>query len=114
MSDEMPSWRSLASAASRSIKSYVSQRDLKRSFPASRDIDAEGVGQRQTWGQWAGKKLRQVQGEVAGTEQMLLFPGWATRRFHEPPSNDNVTGESLLASMTVYVLCLGWSERNIV
>ncbi|KAI0917865.1 hypothetical protein AcV5_002696 [Taiwanofungus camphoratus] len=88
MADEMSPWKSLANAASRSIKSYVTQRDPKRVFPASRDVrsaDSEGGSQRQTWGQWAGQKLRKAtQSEGASIDRLLLFPGWATRRFHEP------------------------------
>ncbi|PCH44442.1 hypothetical protein WOLCODRAFT_139016 [Wolfiporia cocos MD-104 SS10] len=85
MSDEPPSWKSLASVASRSIKTYVSQRDFKRPSPISRDISADG--KKQTWGQWAGQKLRQVQGgSTPSIEGLLLFAGWATRRFHEPLS----------------------------
>ncbi|CCM02585.1 uncharacterized protein FIBRA_04688 [Fibroporia radiculosa] len=88
MSDEMPSWKFLANAASRSIKNYVSQRDYKRPSPITREVSLDGSSRRKTWGQWAGQKLRQVQGEPgASVENVLFFPGWATRRFHDPLAN---------------------------
>ncbi|KZT09836.1 uncharacterized protein LAESUDRAFT_796156 [Laetiporus sulphureus 93-53] len=85
----MPSsWRSLASAASRQIKTYVSQKEFRRASPSSRGIIGdEGSSRKQSWTQWAGQKLRQVQGENTGVEQVLLFPGWAARRFHEPSNS---------------------------
>ncbi|KAH9893538.1 hypothetical protein C8Q73DRAFT_697378 [Cubamyces lactineus] len=97
MSEDMPpSWRSLASAASRSIKGYIAQqRELKQSYPASRgpappqaaeSSSSSGSQKKQSWSQWAGQKLRRgSQGEydVSG-DRLLLFPGWATRRYREP------------------------------
>lgn len=91
MSNEMPSWRSLASAASRSIKGYVAQRDTGRS------IRPNGDGtERSSWGQWAGQKLRSTLGQGddsgvgAGFERVSLFPGWACRRYR---GNVNEQGE---------------------
>ncbi|KAI0695337.1 hypothetical protein C8T65DRAFT_665431 [Cerioporus squamosus] len=91
MSEEMaPSWRSLASAASRSIKGYISQRELKQGYPASRgqpQLAAEQNSERQSWRQWAGQKLRrgsQSEYDTSG-DRLSLFPGWATRRYREPP-----------------------------
>ncbi|KAI0331653.1 hypothetical protein GY45DRAFT_1322007 [Cubamyces sp. BRFM 1775] len=100
MSEDMPpSWRSLASAASRSIKGYiVQQRDLKQAYPpwrgatppqvseSSSSSSSSGAQKKQSWSQWAGQKLRRgSQGEydVSG-DRLLLFPGWATRRYREP------------------------------
>ena len=87
-SEEMPpSWRSLASAASRSIKGYIAQqRELKQGYPPSRGVDVEAA-KKQSWGQWAGQKLRRgSQGEydISG-DRLSLFPGWAARRYREPP-----------------------------
>ena len=66
MSEDMPpSWRSLASAASRSIKGYIAQqRELKQSYPASRgpappqatessSSSGSGSQKKQSWSQWA-------------------------------------------------------------
>lgn len=85
--DYMPpsSFRSLASAASRSIKSYVASRDPRRPILVGRDTGGE-YETKQSWSQWAGQKLRQVQGETTpSVESLSLFPGWATRRFRETP-----------------------------
>ncbi|RPD64162.1 hypothetical protein L227DRAFT_571731 [Lentinus tigrinus ALCF2SS1-6] len=92
MSEEMaPSWRSLASAASRSIKGYIAQqRELKQGYPAARGQPQSGAEQnykKQSWSQWAGQKLRrgsQNEYDTSG-DRLSLFPGWATRRYREPP-----------------------------
>ncbi|KAI1793481.1 hypothetical protein LXA43DRAFT_1073156 [Ganoderma leucocontextum] len=92
-SEEMaPSWRSLASAASRSIKGYIAQqRELKQGYPSSRGIIPPGAeaAKRQSWSQWAGQKLRRgSQGEYDATgDRLSLFPGWAARRYREPPQD---------------------------
>ncbi|KAI9067975.1 hypothetical protein FKP32DRAFT_1588164 [Trametes sanguinea] len=96
MSEDMPpSWRSLASAASRSLKGYIAQqRELKQAYPSSRggvapqqgSAEGSSSSKKQSWSQWAGQKLRRgSQGEydVSG-DRLLLFPGWATRRYREP------------------------------
>ncbi|PIL25177.1 hypothetical protein GSI_13066 [Ganoderma sinense ZZ0214-1] len=91
-SEEMPppSWRSLASAASRSIKGYITQqRELKQAYPSSRSIAPPGAeaAKRQSWSQWAGQKLRrgsQAEYDASG-DRLSLFPGWAVRRYREPP-----------------------------
>ncbi|KAI0766663.1 hypothetical protein BD413DRAFT_664876 [Trametes elegans] len=97
MSEDMPpSWRSLASAASRSIKGYLAQqRELKQAYPSWRGgappgpHSADTTPKKQSWGQWAGQKLRrgsQSEYDVSG-DRVLLFPGWATRRYREPRKN---------------------------
>lgn len=97
MSEEMaPSWRSLASAASRSIRGYITQqRELKQAYPAARGqqqtvgVDSSG---KQSWSQWAGQKWRRgSQGEYdTRGDRLALFPGWAARRYREPlKGNDN-------------------------
>ncbi|KAF7796823.1 hypothetical protein EIP86_008007 [Pleurotus ostreatoroseus] len=88
MSNDMPSWRSLASAASRSIKGYVAQRDPRRPVaPRDRDgarpaLDGQSKA---SWGQWAGQKLRATIGQgdapAVSTETVSLFPGWACRKY---------------------------------
>ncbi|KAM5544170.1 hypothetical protein V8D89_001830 [Ganoderma adspersum] len=84
------SWRSLASAASRSLKGYITQqRELKQAYPSSRSIappDAE-TAKKQSWSQWAGQKFRRgSQGDYdASGDRLSLFPGWAVRRYREPP-----------------------------
>ncbi|KAI0788704.1 hypothetical protein C8Q75DRAFT_807439 [Abortiporus biennis] len=89
MSDEMSSWRSLASSASRSIKGYAAQHDLKSRIPTGRNLDGPTADSsvRQTWGQWAGQKLRVLtQSDPTGSgsiEKLSLFPGWATRRYRQ-------------------------------
>ncbi|OJT11213.1 Phosphatidate phosphatase APP1 [Trametes pubescens] len=92
MSEDMPpsSWRSLASAAGRSLKGYVAQqRELKQSYPSWRGTppqDSDATPKKQSWGQWAGQKLRrgsQSEYDVSG-DRITIFPGWATRRYREP------------------------------
>ncbi|KAI0357995.1 hypothetical protein OH77DRAFT_1421254 [Trametes cingulata] len=91
MSEDMPpSWRSIASAASRSLKGYIAQqRELKQSYPTWRGATPQGsdaASKKQSWSQWAGQKLRrgsQSEYDVSG-DRLSLFPGWATRRYREP------------------------------
>ncbi|KAI0832003.1 hypothetical protein BC628DRAFT_1407544 [Trametes gibbosa] len=91
MSDDMPpSWRSLASSASRSIKGYiVQQRELRQPHPAGLSLppqDRDTTPKKQSWGQWAGQKLRrgsQSDYDLSG-DRLSLFPGWAARRYREP------------------------------
>ena len=109
--DAMPpsSLRSLASAASRSIKSYVASRDPRRPTLVARDTGGE-YETKQSWSQWAGQKLRQVQGEATpSVESLSLFPGWATRRFHETPDTKiSLEGKSNFRACLpdAYSLCL--------
>ncbi|TFY64639.1 hypothetical protein EVJ58_g2497 [Rhodofomes roseus] len=106
---DMPSFRSLASAASRSIKGYVASREFKRPTFAAKEVGSEN-GSRPTWSQWAGQKLRQVQGEgTSGTESLFLFPGWATRRFHETPETKISLEE---APFDVEVFISGFASRT--
>ncbi|OCH96361.1 hypothetical protein OBBRIDRAFT_883275 [Obba rivulosa] len=108
MSDDMPSWRSLASAASRSIKGYVSQRDLKRGNPLGRaeNEDRPGLSRRQTWGQWASQKLRRANDD-GSAERLALFPGWATRRYRQPMQE---TSEG--APFNIEVFVSGYASRS--
>ena len=83
-----PSWRSLASAASRSVKGYIAQqRATKQGYPASRGppppLPNGEQSKKQTWSQWAGQKLRRgSQGEQDYSgDRISLFPGWAARRY---------------------------------
>ena len=105
-SEEMPpSWRSLASAASRSIKGYITQqRELKQGYPSSRGIVPPGteVAKKQSWSQWAGQKLRRGnQGEYdASGDRLSLFPGWAARRYREAPRGSG-DGTCLFGSMCI-------------
>ncbi|KAH9940884.1 uncharacterized protein BXZ73DRAFT_42343 [Epithele typhae] len=103
-----PSWRSIASAASRSIKGYIAQqRDVKRGYSPSRGPPQASPGgsdqsRRQTWGQWAGQKLRRGSyGEYDVTsDRLALFPGWAARRYREIPIEG---GEELPFDVDVFV-----------
>lgn len=108
MSEDMPpsSWRSLASAAGRSLKGYVAQqRELKQSYPSWRGTppqDSDATPKKQSWGQWAGQKLRrgsQSEYDVSG-DRITIFPGWATRRYREP-QRDGQEGTSEVSNISV-------------
>lgn len=89
MSNDIPSWRSLASVASRSIKGYVAQRDFKRPALSTRSVTNTEDHAKPSWSQWAGQKLRAFgQGGDPGTsfERVSLFPGWARRKYHQQES----------------------------
>ena len=98
MPEDMPSWRSLASAASRSIKGYVVQRDPRKVVAVPTDQkrpDGQPINTylKQSWGQWAGQKirdLRQPNEEAASSavEKLSLFPGWAVRKYQKPEEQD--------------------------
>ncbi|KZT70788.1 hypothetical protein DAEQUDRAFT_667164 [Daedalea quercina L-15889] len=104
---DTPSFRSLAGAASRSIKGYVVSREFRRPAFVAREVGENGA--KQSWSQWAGQKLKQVQGEGApNTESLVLFPGWATRRFHEAPETKISLEE---ASFDVEVFVSGFASR---
>ena len=111
MSEEMPSWRSLASAASRSIKGYVAQqRDPRKVGYTDRNLNAPpldsnssqppGPSFRQAWSQWAGQKLRSLgqndEGSPNGIEKLALFPGWAARKYRTV----DVTSEGKFSKLT--------------
>lgn len=79
-----PTWRSLASAGSSRIKSYISNRDLKRrELKPGETGYVDGNPKKQSWTQWAGEKIaKRAAGEDVGEEAVVLFPGWASRRYH--------------------------------
>ncbi|THH32474.1 hypothetical protein EUX98_g1742 [Antrodiella citrinella] len=90
------SWRSIASVASRTIKSYVAQRDPRKvvvvstsEAPNNNNGPQANTYGKQSWGQWAGQKIREIRqpnDEAAANaiEKLSLFPGWAARRYREP------------------------------
>jgi hypothetical protein len=102
MTDEMGSWRSIASSASRSIRSYVAQRDWKR-MPGA-DLSAAqptDEAQRPSLRQWAGQTLRAISQPSTTSvyvEKLALFPGWAHRKYHKQLIDTAASG--------VYYLCL--------
>ncbi|KAK7687769.1 hypothetical protein QCA50_008988 [Cerrena zonata] len=116
MSEEMPSWRSLASAASRSIKGYVAQREPRNVGYSDRNAtltpnssQQTGPSFRQAWSQWAGQKLRSLgqndEGSPNGIEKLALFPGWAARKYRTV----DVTSQD--AQFDIEVFVSGFSSR---
>ncbi|TCD71779.1 hypothetical protein EIP91_003122 [Steccherinum ochraceum] len=98
MPEEM-SWRSLASAAGRSIKGYVAQRDPRKVVVVATEQAPQNGSLttttylKQSWGQWAGQKIRDIRQPndeaLANTvEKLSLFPGWAARRYRKPSQQD--------------------------
>ncbi|KAI0316763.1 hypothetical protein OF83DRAFT_1059817 [Amylostereum chailletii] len=91
-----PYWKAIASSSSSrlsTLKDSIAQRDLKgvrRELQPGEHGYIEGTSKKQSWSQWAaaaGQKIaKKVAGEEASasasTEKVLLFPGWASRRFY--------------------------------
>ncbi|KAI4519233.1 hypothetical protein K525DRAFT_258712 [Schizophyllum commune Loenen D] len=82
MSDSMRSWRSTASAGLSALRT-IAQQNLSRLPSPQQANGADANGQRQTWKQWAGQKLRGQPGDNyrPDLERISLFPGWAVRRY---------------------------------
>lgn len=100
--DMSPSWKLLANVASRSVKNFAQRTRSNSSVPAAtnRDLLAEGgdpsfsssssisAQPKLTWAQWAGQKFRRNgQFDDGSNDRVSLFPGWATRRYHQPPQD---------------------------
>ncbi|KAI0685900.1 hypothetical protein BC835DRAFT_1309756 [Cytidiella melzeri] len=89
MANDMGSWRSMASSATRSIKGYVAQRDWKRGPYSGGDQRADQPADgtlRPSIRQWAGQTLRalaQPGAPNAHVEKLAMFPGWAHRKYHD-------------------------------
>ena len=95
----VPYWKSLASASSSrlsSFKDYLAQRD--RTPRAALNLGGlraaeppDAAARRQTWKQWAGQKIARggAAEDAAGAsaEKVILFPGWAARRYHALPQD---------------------------
>ncbi|TDL24014.1 hypothetical protein BD410DRAFT_786728 [Rickenella mellea] len=89
----MPAWKALASARVSSFKEHVGQLDYKQMLEGRRELKPgdpryhEGGPSKQSWSQWAGEKIRRkpTMGPPS-IESIALFPGWATRRFHQEQS----------------------------
>ncbi|KAA1468924.1 hypothetical protein DENSPDRAFT_834421 [Dentipellis sp. KUC8613] len=82
-------WKTLASASSSrlsTLKDYIAQRDLKPQRKELRPGDAgytAGETKKQSWAQWAGQKIAKRMEDAGGSsEKVVLFPGWASRRYH--------------------------------
>lgn len=89
-----PNWRSIAAASSSklsSLKESLGQYDYHTLLEGRRTLIpgepgyAEGVGMKQGWRDWAGEKMRRrnTQNVEPGSEQIVMFPGWSTRRYHD-------------------------------
>jgi hypothetical protein len=48
-------------------------------------VDDRGAANSQNWKQWAGQKIRRNlsrnDGKITGYEEIVLFPGWAAKRY---------------------------------
>ncbi|EKM50548.1 uncharacterized protein PHACADRAFT_263887 [Phanerochaete carnosa HHB-10118-sp] len=105
MSNEMSSWRSMASA----FKGYVAQRDVGKSL---RPPLADG-STRPSWSQWAGQKIRSKLGPGDSStgntvEKVFLFPGWACRKYHTDPQ----TSVQDTAPFDVELFVSGFATRS--
>jgi hypothetical protein len=83
----------VASRSTASLRGHLAQRDIK--VPARRELQpgdrgyVDGnPGQKQSWSQWVGEKVAARRGQSydsmsAGVDEIVLFPGWATRRYQK-------------------------------
>ncbi|KAG2142841.1 uncharacterized protein EDB93DRAFT_1252104 [Suillus bovinus] len=66
------------------LKSYISTQNLRTAIPVRRALkpgESGYVGGRtttQTWSQWLGQKVRRSGSDVTTTDEVTLFPGWAS------------------------------------
>jgi hypothetical protein len=97
MSEEMRSWKQrsfeVASKSKMSIRGHLAQRDIR--IPTRRELQPGDRGyvdgnpsQKQSWTQWVGEKVAVRRGQSydsmgAGVDEIVLFPGWATRRYQK-------------------------------
>lgn len=123
MSGDTQNWRPLISSATNklnSFKGYLASKDPRPLTPTPSlapnrggdDSSNPGAGlgpaTRQTWRQWAGDKLRrngQSPGDNANVvEKVILFPGWAARRLHQPSSGGGarISSSVCAAFLTFY------------
>jgi hypothetical protein len=97
MSYDIRSWKQrsleVASKSTASLRVHLAQRDIR--IPSRRELQPGDRGyvdgnpsQKQSWSQWVGEKVaaRRTQSYDsmgAGVEEIVLFPGWATRRYQK-------------------------------
>jgi hypothetical protein len=87
----MPSSKYISIASSRlsSFKGYISQVREEASVLLT---NGDGGGSSQNWKQWAGQKIKGNRGKAEGRircEEIVLFPGWATKRYHSNSADEN-------------------------
>ncbi|KZW00089.1 hypothetical protein EXIGLDRAFT_761952 [Exidia glandulosa HHB12029] len=91
------SWRSLASGASSRVRDYLRNGPGPRlqitPANASGSTGQSSGSSRRTWEQWARQKLSRTRSVddfgASGVEQVVLFPGWATRRYASQKAANN-------------------------
>ncbi|EIN09461.1 hypothetical protein PUNSTDRAFT_143017 [Punctularia strigosozonata HHB-11173 SS5] len=89
MANDMPSWRPISSKLA-NFKSYLNPRDSSSSSRAARPRQLQEAPRTQSWGQWAGEKLKGIsgsEGSNSGNHRLSLFPGWAARRYQRVTDN---------------------------
>lgn len=89
LSSRVSSFRNYLSQARADPRSalHTSGRDPRRGGAETPPVDSSRT---QSWGQWAGQKLKRIthgnEDDVANLEKVFVFPGWATRNYHEGAS----------------------------
>jgi hypothetical protein len=84
-----------------SLKDYLSPREFRLSLPSRRPLTPGEHGYLpdrttpQSWGQWAGQKIRRNNELVSTIDEVNLFPGWATKRLPIPAA-DGHEGQRIL------------------
>jgi hypothetical protein len=72
------------------LKSYISPQNLRAVMPTRRALRPgesgyiDGWTTMQSWSQWASERIGMNGSSARTTEEVTLFPGWASRRYiHE-------------------------------
>lgn len=77
------------------LKSYISQQNLRTVIPTRRALRpgengyVDGRTTTQSWSQWAGQKIRRSGPDVTTTDEVTLFPGWASRCLASEHEDEN-------------------------
>ena len=84
---------SQARADPRSALHHASGRDPRHEGAETPPVDSSRT---QSWGQWAGQKLKQIthgnEDDAANLEKVFVFPGWATRNYHQEGASASSPG----------------------
>lgn len=78
-----------------SLKSYISQQNLRTVIPIRRALRpgesgyVDGRTTMQSWSQWASQKIRRSGSDATTMDEVTLFPGWASPRLAREHEDEN-------------------------